>query len=205
MCIRDRASAAQISTAALVVVIGIAMWVLIAVARPDVLWKWALILGGAAAYVVMFTVRPLAEFFMLDIGSAWAMTVASGAVALGIVPVSYTHLDVYKRQEQAETIGAQGLRVVLLGSAAGSVADPDSLGAVTPVALIVLAQKAVSYTHLDVYKRQRRGGGAARGLAARVPAGRRHLRPAHRDRSRAGAGGRPPHLGADQHLSLIHI
>jgi len=81
----EGASAAQISTAALVVVIGIAMWVLIAVARPDVLWKWALILGGAAAYVVMFTVRPLAEFFMLDIGSASAMTVASGAVALGIV------------------------------------------------------------------------------------------------------------------------
>ena len=80
MCIRDR-----ISTAALVVVIGIAMWVLIAVARPDVLWKWALILGGAAAYVVMFTVRPLAALFMLDIGRAWAMTVASGAVALGIV------------------------------------------------------------------------------------------------------------------------
>ena len=58
MCIRDRATAAQISTAALVVVIGVALWVLIAVARPDVLWKWALILGGAAAYVcLLYTSR----------------------------------------------------------------------------------------------------------------------------------------------------
>lgn len=80
----EGATAAQISTAALVVVIGVALWVLIAVARPDVLWKWALILGGAAAYVVMFTVPPLAAFFMLDIGSPWAMGVAGGAVLLGI-------------------------------------------------------------------------------------------------------------------------
>ena len=74
----------QISTAALVVVIGVALWVLVAVARPDVLWKWVLIVGGALAYVVMFTTPPLARFFMLDIGSGWAMTVAGAAVLLGI-------------------------------------------------------------------------------------------------------------------------
>ena len=79
------ASATQISTAALAVVIGIAMWVLKAVARPDALWKWVLIVGGAVAYVVMFVTPPLARFFMLDVGSAWAMGVAAVAVVLGIV------------------------------------------------------------------------------------------------------------------------
>ena len=78
------ASQAQISTATLIVVIGIAMWVLGVVARPDAPWKWALILGGAAAYVVMFSVPPLARFFMLDVGSSWALGVAAVAVVLGI-------------------------------------------------------------------------------------------------------------------------
>ncbi|MGB9224807.1 cation-translocating P-type ATPase [Mycobacterium sp.] len=43
--------------------------------------------------------------------------------------------------EQAERIGAQGLRVLLLGAASVAVDDPDAPGRVTPVALVVLEQK----------------------------------------------------------------
>ena len=50
-------------------------------------------------------------------------------------PVSYTHLDVYKRQDDSDSGGGwHG------GGAQPGVCDPS--------------QKAVSYTHLDVYKRQ---------------------------------------------------
>ena len=62
-----------------------------------------------------------------------------------IIPVSYTHLDVYKRQARenrlhrlhAEPGRARG---DLLGG--GSVCESDTGG------------QPVSYTHLDVYKRQ---------------------------------------------------
>jgi cation-transporting ATPase E len=43
--------------------------------------------------------------------------------------------------KQAERIGAQGLRVLLLGAAEVSVNHPDAPGQVTPVALLVLEQK----------------------------------------------------------------
>jgi cation-transporting ATPase E len=43
--------------------------------------------------------------------------------------------------EQAERIGAQGLRVLLLGAASVAVDDPDAPGRVTPVALVLLEQK----------------------------------------------------------------
>ena len=43
--------------------------------------------------------------------------------------------------EQAERIGAKGLRVLLLGAAEVAVNHPDAPGQVTPVALVVLEQK----------------------------------------------------------------
>ncbi|MGB8405044.1 MAG: HAD-IC family P-type ATPase [Mycobacterium sp.] len=43
--------------------------------------------------------------------------------------------------EQAEQLGAQGLRVLLLGSSDRSVNAPDAPGAVTPVALVTLEQR----------------------------------------------------------------
>lgn len=43
--------------------------------------------------------------------------------------------------EQAEEVGAQGLRVLLLGSATDSVDAADAPGRVTPVALVVLEQR----------------------------------------------------------------
>jgi cation-transporting ATPase E len=43
--------------------------------------------------------------------------------------------------ERADRIGAQGLRVLLLGASTVPVDDPDAPGTVTPVALVVLEQK----------------------------------------------------------------
>ena len=52
-------------------------------------------------------------------------------------PVSYTHLDVYKRQVKAILCNLQSVSLVGLDLADGAAAAP------------------VSYTHLDVYKRQK--------------------------------------------------
>ena len=59
---------------------------------------------------------------------------------LGVDAVSYTHLDVYKRQGGSNTITEVCDE---LGSAGASHVDTF---------------KAVSYTHLDVYKRQAQNG-----------------------------------------------
>ena len=59
-----------------------------------------------------------------------------------LMPVSYTHLDVYKRQ----AVGP--------GRAAGA--------ATHPLGVMRQLSNAVSYTHLDVYKRQSMAGAGSR-------------------------------------------
>ena len=59
------------------------------------------------------------------------------------VPVSYTHLDVYKRQEYAVQFGSV---LSLYG------AQPEDISGV--ILSCVVPSMPVSYTHLDVYKRQ---------------------------------------------------
>lgn len=79
-----QATQTQISTACLLVVIGIAMWVLVVVTKPDQLWKWLLILSGFAGYGIIFGVPVLARFFMLDISNGYCLLVAGLAVLVGI-------------------------------------------------------------------------------------------------------------------------
>ena len=55
--------------------------------------------------------------------------------AMAVMPVSYTHLDVYKRQVEKR-----------------SIINEFSLAAFVVSASLIL--RPVSYTHLDVYKRQ---------------------------------------------------
>ena len=52
--------------------------------------------------------------------------------------VSYTHLDVYKRQAEHHAL----------------IAGADGIDLGVAIAVLAHFQRAVSYTHLDVYKRQ---------------------------------------------------
>ena len=71
-----------------------------------------------------------------------------------IMAVSYTHLDVYKRQEyQVVTKDVVKVRD-------GASTDAKELGLLKEqVTLTAYGTEAVSYTHLDVYKRQAGGKG----------------------------------------------
>ena len=62
-------------------------------------------------------------------------------------PVSYTHLDVYKRQDKISG---------RLTAVASLVALRDHICSLTFNIRYPITMKAVSYTHLDVYKRQAR-------------------------------------------------
>ena len=67
------------------------------------------------------------------------------------VPVSYTHLDVYKRQGLLSGGQRQALTLLM-----ASMKKPKLLLLDEHTAALdpKTAAKAVSYTHLDVYKRQ---------------------------------------------------
>ena len=89
-------------------------------------------------------------------------------------PVSYTHLDVYKRQEQFAShaphllSGGQKQRIAIAGilamepecivlDEATAMLDPAGRREVSDTVLRLDREQgitAVSYTHLDVYKRQ---------------------------------------------------
>ena len=58
-----------------------------------------------------------------------------------MIPVSYTHLDVYKRQEQTDRLRKVQDELFTLKETNSDLK-------------LELALKPVSYTHLDVYKRQ---------------------------------------------------
>jgi len=71
-----------------------------------------------------------------------------------VQPVSYTHLDVYKRQS---TAWASAERFDRPGGVAGWVGSTQFATLITPCGETVTSGApimAVSYTHLDVYKRQ---------------------------------------------------
>ena len=72
-------------------------------------------------------------------------------------PVSYTHLDVYKRQTaltQRRRVRDGGLRVVnrFQQGRVKTVPAEEAPANYVPAAAVI--RRAVSYTHLDVYKRQ---------------------------------------------------
>ena len=70
----------------------------------------------------------------------------------GLLSVSYTHLDVYKRQVQGinEETPASCTRTVKKYTDGGWLTISRTEGYKTPLARTT----PVSYTHLDVYKRQ---------------------------------------------------
>ncbi|WP_448852534.1 HAD-IC family P-type ATPase [Corynebacterium sp. 335C] len=80
---RAVASAEVTSTATLVVLIVSAFWVLVCIARPYRWWKVLLLATSATAYVLIFTVPPLAELLRLDIGGAAERPLFLSALAWG--------------------------------------------------------------------------------------------------------------------------
>ena len=69
------------------------------------------------------------------------------------IPVSYTHLDVYKRQVVVVGCGTQK-KVNLTGSVGLATAKEIEARPVANATQALQGLLPVSYTHLDVYKRQ---------------------------------------------------
>ena len=112
-----------------------------------------------------------------SIGALRAVFPARGRAAfvpdlvwMGAVPVSYTHLDVYKRQAQdildcyaeARKAGHDDINMDLIAGLPGDTVESFERSLRQAIALDpenitvhTLTLKPVSYTHLDVYKRQK--------------------------------------------------
>ena len=121
------------------------------------------LLYTSVAYVMMafriawFKVhRPLAFY------SAYFSIRAKGFDASCMITVSYTHLDVYKRQSMGMLVSGQ----VGVDQLAGPVGMAEVMADTAKYSMI-----SVSYTHLDVYKRQFCLNTALRGSAMCSPAG----------------------------------
>ena len=80
----------QAATATLVCLIMVAFWVLAVVARPYVWWKIALLSASVLAYVVIFGVPFIREFFLLDPTNGRMMTVGfiCGGIGMVLVEIS---------------------------------------------------------------------------------------------------------------------
>ena len=71
-----------------------------------------------------------------------------------IPPVSYTHLDVYKRQEKYYRMVINLYKEVLLINRVNPDRVLDAQREISNAITTAIITNAVSYTHLDVYKRQ---------------------------------------------------
>ena len=79
--------------------------------------------------------------------------------------IANSFTDVYKRQEERELIEAKMAQLGTQNMAA-YLRKMALDGYVVRLELPELREMAVSYTHLDVYKRQHQGAGGAAGLCA---------------------------------------
>ena len=83
----DQQARTQASTAALVTLTAIALWVLALVARPFAPWKVALVVVMVAASALMFVLPLTQKLFLLDPGNGRNMLVAAVCAVAGIVLV----------------------------------------------------------------------------------------------------------------------
>lgn len=83
----DNFDRSQASTATLTVMITMALWVLIVVARPYKLWKIILLVVSALAYVVIFSVPWIAHILLLDPTNLGLMSQALIVGAVGCVAI----------------------------------------------------------------------------------------------------------------------
>jgi len=91
----------QASTATLITLIMIAMWVLAIVARPYNWWKLLLIGVSAASYLILFSVPVSRHFFKLDPSNVTVTTVALICGAVGIVAVELASAIMTRRGRRA--------------------------------------------------------------------------------------------------------
>ena len=77
----------QASTTALITLLVSAMWVLAVVARPYEWWRVALVAVSALAYVVIFSIPPARQLFLLDPSNIRLTAMALGIGALGALAV----------------------------------------------------------------------------------------------------------------------
>ena len=77
----------QASTAALITLLVSALWVLSVVARPYEWWRVALVAVSALAYVVIFSIPPARDLFILDISDVGVTSIALGIGLLGALVV----------------------------------------------------------------------------------------------------------------------
>ncbi|MGB3354203.1 MAG: cation-translocating P-type ATPase [Mycobacterium sp.] len=77
----------QASTAALITLLVSALWVLSVVARPYEWWRVALVAVSAFAYVVIFSIPPARDLFILDISDVGGTSIALGIGLLGALAV----------------------------------------------------------------------------------------------------------------------
>ncbi|WP_410170810.1 HAD-IC family P-type ATPase [Corynebacterium antarcticum] len=81
----------QAGTATLTVTLVMALWVLAVVARPYQWWRIALIASGAVAYVVIFSVPPLARLLFLDASDPALLfrALVVGGIGAAMIEVSW--------------------------------------------------------------------------------------------------------------------
>ena len=77
----------QASTAALITLLVSALWVLSVVARPYEWWRVALVAVSALAYVVIFSIPPARDLFIVDISDVGVTSIALGIGVLGALVV----------------------------------------------------------------------------------------------------------------------
>lgn len=80
----------QASTATLVVLLVMAMWVLGIVARPWTWWKVLLVAGGVAGYMVIFLIPQVGQWLLLDASNTTLMlrALCVGAVGAGCIELA---------------------------------------------------------------------------------------------------------------------
>ncbi|MGE2833676.1 HAD-IC family P-type ATPase [Mycobacterium sp. SMC-4] len=77
----------QASTAALITLLVAAVWVLACVARPYEWWRVALVAMSALAYVVIFSIPPARELFILDTSNVQLTAMALGVGLVGALAI----------------------------------------------------------------------------------------------------------------------
>ncbi len=99
------ATALQASTAALVTMIGVSLWVLVVTARPLVPWKIALLAFCYLAYVPIFALQWTRKEFLLDPTDKSSMLVAAAFAVLGMILVELVHQILRRRAQSGASAG----------------------------------------------------------------------------------------------------